>query len=102
MASSALKEACLFCKIIRKEIPSFKLLENDKVFAFLDIGPCSKGHCLVIPKFCAEQMHEIPDDYLAEVLPAVKKVSFKDFIFHDGARKLLTLVLTKSKKTVML
>eukprot|EP01135_Chromosphaera_perkinsii_P009358 Nk52_evm34s1737 gene=Nk52_evmTU34s1737 len=72
---SVLKPSCLFCKIIRGEIPSFKLLENDKVFAFLDIGPLSKGHCLVIPKYCAEQMHQVPDDYLAEILPAVKKLA---------------------------
>lgn len=42
--------SCIFCKIIKGEIPSFKLLETAKSYAFLDIGPLSKGHALVIPK----------------------------------------------------
>lgn len=41
---------CLFCKIIAGEIPSHKVYENDRVFAFLDINPVSEGHTLVIPK----------------------------------------------------
>lgn len=47
---------CLFCRIIAGEIPSFKVFENDHVFAFLDIGPVSKGHTLVIPKEHAENL----------------------------------------------
>jgi histidine triad (HIT) family protein len=43
-------EECIFCKIVRGEIPSAKVLENEKVLAFLDINPVSKGHTLVIPK----------------------------------------------------
>lgn len=43
-------ENCLFCKIVRGEIPAFKIYENDHVLAFLDIGPVSRGHTLVIPK----------------------------------------------------
>ena len=42
--------SCLFCKIIKGDIPSFKLVETAKSYAFLDIGPLSKGHALVIPK----------------------------------------------------
>ncbi len=41
---------CIFCKIVRGEIKAFKVYEDDKVVAFLDINPCSKGHTLVIPK----------------------------------------------------
>lgn len=41
---------CLFCSIIAGEIPSHKIFENDHTFVFLDIGPVSKGHTLVIPK----------------------------------------------------
>jgi histidine triad (HIT) family protein len=43
-------EDCIFCKIIRGEIPSAKVLETETVLAFLDINPVSKGHTLVIPK----------------------------------------------------
>ncbi|KAJ3366034.1 hypothetical protein AMAG_03457 [Allomyces macrogynus ATCC 38327] len=65
---------CIFCKIIRKEIPSLKLLETEKVYAFLDIGPLSEGHALVIPKHHGEFLHDIPADSLAEILPATKQV----------------------------
>ncbi|KAH8151620.1 uncharacterized protein LAJ45_04242 [Morchella importuna] len=67
--------ACIFCRIIRGEIPSFKLLETEKIFAFLDIQPLSKGHCLVIPKTHGERLHDVPDDELAELLPAAKKLA---------------------------
>ncbi|KAG6831731.1 Adenosine 5'-monophosphoramidase, partial [Arthromyces matolae] len=57
------------------EIPSFKLIETDLSFAFLDIGPLSKGHALVIPKYHAEKMHELPDEYLTDILPIAKKIA---------------------------
>ncbi|KDR82539.1 hypothetical protein GALMADRAFT_57602, partial [Galerina marginata CBS 339.88] len=66
---------CLFCKIIKGEIPSFKLLETETSFAFLDIGPLSKGHALVIPKYHTEKVHELPDEYLHDVLPIAKKIA---------------------------
>jgi histidine triad (HIT) family protein len=47
---------CLFCKIVAGEIPAFKIFENDRVLAFLDIGPVSTGHTLVIPKAHAENL----------------------------------------------
>ncbi|KAI1646910.1 HIT-like protein [Daldinia loculata] len=66
---------CLFCKIIKGEIPSFKLFESDRTFAFLDINPLSKGHALVIPKFHGAKLTDIPDDQLSEILPVVKKLA---------------------------
>ncbi|KFX92305.1 hypothetical protein O988_01471 [Pseudogymnoascus sp. VKM F-3808] len=66
--------ACIFCKIIKGDIPSFKLFESDKVFAFLDINPLSRGHALVIPKFHGAKLADIPDDQLSEILPVVKKL----------------------------
>lgn len=47
---SKLMADCLFCKIIKKEIPSFTVLDNASFYGFLDIGPLSRGHALVIPK----------------------------------------------------
>lgn len=47
---------CLFCKIIAGQIPCHKIYENEKVFAFLDIGPVSTGHTLVVPKRHAENL----------------------------------------------
>ncbi|KAM5536933.1 hypothetical protein V8D89_009480 [Ganoderma adspersum] len=67
--------SCIFCKIIKGEIPSFKLVETEKVFSFLDIGPLSRGHTLIIPKYHAEKLHELPDDYFTDVLPAAKKIA---------------------------
>ncbi|KAJ5898781.1 hit family protein 1 [Penicillium taxi] len=67
--------SCIFCKIIKGDIPSFKLFESDKVFAFLDIQPLSRGHALVIPKFHGEKLIDIPDEDLVEILPLVKKIA---------------------------
>ena len=47
---------CLFCKIVAGQIPAHKIYENDRVLAFLDIGPVSTGHTLVVPKTHAENL----------------------------------------------
>ncbi|KAF7125191.1 hypothetical protein CNMCM5793_001300 [Aspergillus hiratsukae] len=67
--------ACIFCKIIKGDIPSFKVFESDKVFAFLDIQPLSRGHALVIPKFHGAKLTDIPDEYLSEVMPVAKQIA---------------------------
>ncbi|PWY94424.1 HIT domain protein [Aspergillus sclerotioniger CBS 115572] len=67
--------ACIFCKIIKGDIPSFKLFESDKVFAFLDIQPLSRGHALVIPKYHGAKLTDIPDEDLREILPVAKKIA---------------------------
>ncbi len=68
-------EDCLFCKIIRGEIPSTKLFEDAHAYAFLDINPFGKGHTLVVPKFHAEQLFFLPPEELAGVMPAVQRVA---------------------------
>ncbi|KAI7894896.1 HIT-like domain-containing protein [Mucor mucedo] len=70
-----LDDNCIFCKIIKKDIPSFKLVETEKTYAFMDIEPLSEGHSLVIPKYHAEFMHQVPDDFLADVMPVAKKIA---------------------------
>jgi len=65
---------CIFCKIVKGDIPSFKLYESSTVLAFLDINPLSKGHALVIPKFHGKKLADIPDDQLGEILPVLKKL----------------------------
>ena len=67
--------SCLFCRIVAGQIPCRRLLETDKTLAFLDIGPLSSGHALVIPKFHAEYLHGIPDEHLADLLPQVKRIA---------------------------
>ncbi|KAF2661598.1 HIT-like protein [Lophiostoma macrostomum CBS 122681] len=67
--------ACIFCKIIKGEIPSMKIFESEKTLAFLDIGPLSRGHSLIIPKYHGAKLHDIPDDQLHEVLSVTKKIA---------------------------
>jgi histidine triad (HIT) family protein len=58
----------IFSKIINGEVPSFKIAENEKFYAFLDINPLVEGHTLVIPKMEVDKFLDMPDDYLSEVL----------------------------------
>lgn len=58
----------IFTKIIQGQIPSFKIAENDKFFAFLDIAPVKKGHTLVVPKIEIDKLFDVPAEYLAELL----------------------------------
>jgi histidine triad (HIT) family protein len=66
---------CIFCKMIAGEIPVTKIYENQSVLAFLDIGPLSDGHTLLIPKQHFAKLHECPIDVLAEVAKYLGKVS---------------------------
>jgi histidine triad (HIT) family protein len=66
---------CIFCKIIKGEIPCDKIYEDDKIFSFLDINPVSKGHALIIPKEHHENIQSAPDDILCALIVAVKKMS---------------------------
>jgi histidine triad (HIT) family protein len=65
----------LFSKIIAGEIPSYKIAENDKFFAFLDIFPLREGHTLVVPKLEVDKFFDVPDDYLAELLLFAKPIA---------------------------
>lgn len=65
---------CVFCKIIAGEIPSYKVYEDDKVFAFLDIKPVNPGHILVVPKTHYQNFEEITEEDLKAVILVVKKM----------------------------
>jgi len=65
---------CIFCKIVKGDIPSIKIYEDEHVFAFMDINPVSEGHALVIPKMHAENLWEIPVLELNAVHAASKKI----------------------------
>jgi histidine triad (HIT) family protein len=58
----------IFSKIIAGEIPSYKIAENDKFFAFLDLFPLREGHTLVVPKTETDNLFDLPEDYLKEIL----------------------------------
>ncbi len=66
---------CIFCKIIKGDIPCTKVYEDNHVLAFLDIGPINKGHALVMPKEHYETLLDIPQDLLCEVAKATKKIA---------------------------
>ncbi|KAJ3171816.1 Adenosine 5'-monophosphoramidase [Geranomyces variabilis] len=66
---------CIFCKIVSGAIPAFKVVETPLSLAFLDMGPLSKGHALVIPKEHAQFMHQLSDESLSDLLPVAKKVA---------------------------
>ena len=70
-----MSENCIFCKIVKGEIPSIKLIESTNILSFMDISPLSDGHSLFIPKQHAEKMHQIDNDVLGELMVAIKKVA---------------------------
>ena len=65
----------LFSKIIAREIPSYRIAENDKFFAFLDIAPLREGHVLVIPKIEIDNLFDLPADYLGEILEFARPIA---------------------------
>lgn len=65
----------IFAKILRGEIPSFKVFEDDDTYCFMDIMPRSKGHCLVIPKTPCRNMLDASPEQLASCLKTVKTVA---------------------------
>jgi histidine triad (HIT) family protein len=65
----------IFSKIIAGEIPSFKITENDKFLAFLDIFPLVEGHTLVIPKIEVDNFFDVPDNYLSEIFSFAKPIA---------------------------
>ena len=78
---------CIFCKIINKDIPAGIVYENDTTIAFLDIAPLNQGHTLVIPKFHAETLSELPVNDLKDTIDTlqqvVKKLEGSSLNFND-------------------
>jgi len=65
---------CIFCKIIKNEIPADKVYEDDKILTFLDINPVTPGHTLVIPKEHYPMMTDTPDELLSYIFTKCKKL----------------------------
>ena len=65
----------LFSKIIRGEIPSHKIYEDDNTFAFLDINPTQPGHTLVVPKKQVEFVWDLGDEHYTALMAACKKIA---------------------------
>ena len=68
-------ENCIFCKIVKGEIHSYKIYENNKAIAFLDLNPLAKGHALVIPKKHYKNIFEVDTESLQGIALAIKEVA---------------------------
>lgn len=66
---------CVFCKIVTGEIPATKIFEDEVVLVFLDIGPISDGHTLVIPKQHFGRLHECPAELLGQISSRLGKIA---------------------------
>ena len=65
---------CIFCKIARGEAKSWKIYEDESVYAFLDVNPVNEYHTLVIPKTHYENIFDVSEDELLKVMAVVKKL----------------------------
>ena len=65
----------IFLKIIAGDIPSYKIAENDRFYAFLDINPLAMGHTLVVPKVETDYLFDLEDDLLGDMLVFSKKIA---------------------------
>ncbi len=80
---------CLFCKIIAGEIPSTKVYENEKVYAFRDIEPQAPEHIIIVPKVhicCANKISAENSEYVAAVFEAVPEIAKEVGISEEGYR----------------
>ena len=68
-------EETIFTKIVKGEIPCYKIAEDDNFFAFLDISPIAKGHTLVITKLQNDYIFDLPDELLGKMMIFAKKVA---------------------------
>jgi len=71
------EEECVFCKISRGELPSWKIIENDAVVGILDNSPTAEGHCLIIPKKHVRYWYELGETDIAAVFTTAKAVAKK-------------------------
>lgn len=66
---------CIFCKIINQEIPSYKIYEDEKIYAFLDISQSTKGHTLIIPKEHVTDIFDYNEELASDVFARIPKIA---------------------------
>ncbi len=82
-------DGCLFCKIVKGEIPSSKVYEDDDFYAFLDINPAAKVHVLVVPKIHIALLNDIDEsniDLVGRILLVGKKIAKQQGLSENGYR----------------
>ena len=97
-----MNDDCIFCKIIKGEIPSTKVYEDDYVLAFKDINPVAKVHILVIPKKHIESLADLKEEdkeYLWKIQEAMNKIA-KEQGFSEDANTLFTYTLSSIIETI--
>jgi len=82
---------CLFCKIVKKEIPASIALEDDEFMAFSDINPIAPIHLLVIPKVHIQSFQEMPAELMAKATLFIQKLTNKMGLDRDGYRMLTNI-----------
>ena len=92
---------CIFCKIINGEIPCYKVYEDDKVLAFLDISQASKGHTLIVPKIHYANMLECDEETVAYIYKIANKLG-NQIVNSLGAKgmNILTNIIEVAGQTV--
>ena len=84
--------ATIFSRIIAGEIPCYKVAENDRYFAFLDINPLAKGHTLVVPKQEVDYLYDLDDETLQGMILFAKQIA-KKIKSYSGCNRVATVVL---------
>ena len=84
--------ATIFSRIVAGEIPSYKVAEDERYYAFLDINPLAKGHTLVIPKQEVDYLYDLDDETLQDMIIFAKQVAQKIKAF-SGCNRVATVVL---------
>ena len=81
---------CIFCKIVKGEIPSYTIYENDDVKVFMDINPIAKGHCLAIPKKHYTNLMDMDTELLKEIDEVIKELypKFKEKLGAEGLTRM--------------
>ena len=86
-----MKIDCIFCKIVKGEIPAVKIYEDEKHFAFLDVNPINSGHTLLIPKKHTEYLFDLKDNEYSELMLKVK--SFAKLLKNKLKSKKIGLII---------
>ena len=79
-----MEQDCIFCKIVNKELPCYKVYEDDFVLAFLDVNPVSLGHTLVIPKKHYENIFDIDGETFKKIAEVSRIIALKMVNNLDG------------------
>lgn len=96
------KDDCLFCKIAKGEVSSYKVYEDDEIYAFLDVSPASKGHTLVITKEHFDNFLMVPRDLVEKAFTVAQKIGqVLVSEFHAEGVNILTNVNKAAGQSVM-